>query len=196
MSRKSILAVAAIAALGTSTLVASDASAFGRGFGAGHVPAAFRLHRPFGSFKVVQRGYPIHCYIVGISCSGAPKGSHPPSWAKGHFPSLWFQGGGLGNMAAGQPSPASAQAAATPQPASQQPTAPTRQAAQQPVAPSRPTTAQQPAAPCSYLTKQYLSDGSVLFADLCTGEQAMATPAQAQNQVRAQVPMPAQTQPQ
>lgn len=44
------------------------------------------------------------------------------------------------------------------------------------------------AAPCNCLTKRYLDDGSVLFADLCTKEQAMATPdeirAQAQNVAR------------
>jgi hypothetical protein len=48
-----------------------------------------------------------------------------------------------------------------------------------------------PSAPCNCLTKRYLADGSVLFSDLCTKEQAMATPddlraqqqgAQAQNQ--------------
>jgi hypothetical protein len=48
-----------------------------------------------------------------------------------------------------------------------------------------------PSAPCNCLTKRYLGDGSVLFTDLCTKEQAMATPdelrgqqqgAQAQNQ--------------
>jgi hypothetical protein len=48
-----------------------------------------------------------------------------------------------------------------------------------------------PSAPCNCLTKRYLGDGSVLFTDLCTKEQAMAAPdelraqqqgAQAQNQ--------------
>jgi hypothetical protein len=33
-----------------------------------------------------------------------------------------------------------------------------------------------PSAPCNCLTKRYLADGSVLFTDLCTKEQAMATP--------------------
>jgi hypothetical protein len=32
------------------------------------------------------------------------------------------------------------------------------------------------AAPCNCLTKRYVDDGSVLFSDLCTKEQAMATP--------------------
>jgi hypothetical protein len=38
------------------------------------------------------------------------------------------------------------------------------------------------AAPCNCLTKHYLDDGSVLFSDLCTKEQAMATP----DELRAQ----------
>ena len=40
----------------------------------------------------------------------------------------------------------------------------------------------QAAAPCNCLTKRYLQDGSVLFTDLCTKEQAMATP----DELRAQ----------
>ena len=32
-----------------------------------------------------------------------------------------------------------------------------------------------PAAPCTCLTKQYLQDGSVLFKDLCTKEEALAS---------------------
>jgi hypothetical protein len=35
-----------------------------------------------------------------------------------------------------------------------------------------------PSAPCNCLTKRYLDDGSVLFADICTTEQAMATPSE------------------
>jgi hypothetical protein len=37
-----------------------------------------------------------------------------------------------------------------------------------------PTTPAQ--APCTCLTKRYLDDGSVLFTDVCTKEQALATP--------------------
>lgn len=37
-------------------------------------------------------------------------------------------------------------------------------------------------APCNCLSKRYLQDGSVLFTDLCTKEQAMATP----DELRAQ----------
>jgi hypothetical protein len=39
---------------------------------------------------------------------------------------------------------------------------------------SAPVVAQQPAEPCNCLTKQYLQDGSVLFSDICSKEQAMA----------------------
>jgi hypothetical protein len=47
---------------------------------------------------------------------------------------------------------------------------------------SAPVATQAPP-PCNCLTKQYLQDGSVLFADLCTKEQATATPAELQAQV-------------
>ena len=48
---------------------------------------------------------------------------------------------------------------------------------------SAPAVTQAPA-PCNCLTKQYLQDGSVLFTDLCTKEQAMATPAELQAQAQ------------
>jgi hypothetical protein len=38
------------------------------------------------------------------------------------------------------------------------------------------TVVAQPAAPCNCLTKQYLQDGSVLFTDICSKEQAMTAP--------------------
>jgi hypothetical protein len=43
-------------------------------------------------------------------------------------------------------------------------------------------------APCNCLTKQYLQDGSVLFTDLCTKEEAMATPAELQAQAQGVSP--------
>jgi hypothetical protein len=42
------------------------------------------------------------------------------------------------------------------------------------------------AAPCTCLTKRYLQDGSVLFTDVCTKEQAMATPDELKAQAQAQ----------
>ena len=45
-----------------------------------------------------------------------------------------------------------------------------------------------PSAPCNCLTKRYLDDGSVVFADLCTREQAMATPAELRAQAEGIVP--------
>jgi hypothetical protein len=41
------------------------------------------------------------------------------------------------------------------------------------------------AAPCTCLTKRYLDDGSVLFTDVCTKEQALATPAELKAQAQA-----------
>jgi hypothetical protein len=55
-------------------------------------------------------------------------------------------------------------------------------------APAVVTTTNAPAvvtAPCNCLTKQYLSDGSVLFQDICTKEAAMATPDELKAQAQA-----------
>ena len=46
----------------------------------------------------------------------------------------------------------------------------------------------QAAAPCNCLTKRYLDDGSVLFSDLCTKEQAMATPDELKAQAQGVAP--------
>jgi hypothetical protein len=43
-------------------------------------------------------------------------------------------------------------------------------------------------APCNCLTKQYLQDGTVLFTDLCTKEEAMATPDELRAQAQATPP--------
>lgn len=56
-----------------------------------------------------------------------------------------------------------------------------------PVASAPVATATTPA-PCNCLTKQYLQDGSVLFTDLCTKEEAMATPAELQAQAQGVSP--------
>jgi hypothetical protein len=45
-----------------------------------------------------------------------------------------------------------------------------------------------PAAPCSCLTKNYLTDGSVLFKDVCTKEAAMASPDELKEQVQGARP--------
>ena len=73
--------------------------------------------------------------------------------------------------------------------------APTPMVAQQPVmiprqpaaVQSQPVAAAAPAAaePASCLSKQYLNDGSALFRDNCTGEAAIATPAQLQAQAQS-----------
>ena len=43
-------------------------------------------------------------------------------------------------------------------------------------------------APCNCLTKRYLQDGSVLFKDLCTKEEAMATPEELRAQAQGVSP--------
>jgi hypothetical protein len=43
-------------------------------------------------------------------------------------------------------------------------------------------------APCTCLTKRYLQDGSVLFKDLCTKEEAMATPEELRAQAQGGSP--------
>lgn len=54
-------------------------------------------------------------------------------------------------------------------------------------------TVEAPTANCNCLTKQYQSDGSVIFRDVCTHEAAMAT--QADLQAQAQAAAQEQTQP-
>ena len=44
------------------------------------------------------------------------------------------------------------------------------------------------AAPCNCLTKQYLDDGSVLFTDICTKEEALATPDELRAQAQGVAP--------
>jgi hypothetical protein len=44
-------------------------------------------------------------------------------------------------------------------------------------------------APCTCLTKQYLDDGSVLFSDICTKEQALATVDELKAQAQALAPL-------
>jgi hypothetical protein len=53
---------------------------------------------------------------------------------------------------------------------------------------SAPVASASTPAPCNCLTKQYLQDGSVLFTDLCTKEEAMATPAELQAQAQGVSP--------
>jgi hypothetical protein len=43
--------------------------------------------------------------------------------------------------------------------------------------------------PCNCLTKQYLDDGSVLFSDICTKEQALATVDELKAQAQALAPL-------
>jgi hypothetical protein len=50
-----------------------------------------------------------------------------------------------------------------------------------------------PPGPCTCLTKQYTDDGSVLFSDICTKEQALATPDELKAQAQAQAPQRTQT---
>jgi hypothetical protein len=47
---------------------------------------------------------------------------------------------------------------------------------------------QRVAAPCNCLTKEYLPDGGILFKDLCTKEEAMATPDELKAQAQAPGP--------
>lgn len=60
----------------------------------------------------------------------------------------------------------------------------------EPVHVSRPVSVEAVASNCNCLTKQYQTDGSVLFRDVCTHEAAMATPddLKAQAQAAAQTP--------
>jgi hypothetical protein len=55
-----------------------------------------------------------------------------------------------------------------------------------------PVAAAPPVGNCNCLTKQYLEDGSVLFKDLCTKEEALASPDELKAQAQALVDPPAE----
>ena len=55
----------------------------------------------------------------------------------------------------------------------------------EPVHVTRPVTVEAPSAPCNCLTKQYQTDGSAIFRDVCTHEAAMATKEDLQAQAQA-----------
>ena len=63
----------------------------------------------------------------------------------------------------------------------------------EPVYVPRPVAVEAPAATCNCLTKQYQTDGSVIFRDVCTHEAAMATPDDLKAQAQAAAQQ--QTQP-
>jgi hypothetical protein len=53
---------------------------------------------------------------------------------------------------------------------------------------SAPVAAATAPAPCNCLTKRYLQDGSVLFKDICSKEEAMATPEELRAQAQGMSP--------
>jgi hypothetical protein len=155
--RTSIYALAAVAALGVTSLATSSAFALGgHGNGGMHGPVAahgpmgvsVKPHKPMVTGLVINKPVvtgiiikPKPPVITGIIINPKPNWHHH-NWCKWHFcgPN-WVVGAGVGVVATGVV--ASTPVAAAP-------------------------------APCTCLTKTYLQDGSVLFKDVCTTETAIA----------------------
>jgi hypothetical protein len=177
MSRKSILTLAAIAALGTSILAPVDAFAhgsFGRtagghsSMGMSHVgPAPSMGHVGRMTSASVGEGYRRNGEVFRPE-HRTPFWHHPfwhrdydhPFWHRDY--GRWFgHGGGVyGGIETVQGGGYSVGGS---------------------YQPSSGGTAAAPAAPCNCLTKQYLPDGSVLFQDICTREAATMPAAQQAN---------------
>jgi hypothetical protein len=151
-TRTSSYALAAVAALGIGALAPSSASA--------HVPHGpmglkFTPHGPMG--VAIKPHFPV---VTGIVIKPHPPivtgiiikpHPHPWNWCQWHYcgPHWPVYGSGVAVVGAGAGAVAPTPVAATPAPT------------------------------CTCLTKTYLQDGSVLFKDVCTSEQAVA-PAQSQ----------------
>jgi hypothetical protein len=170
-TRKSFLALATVTTLAAAALVPGSASARGfGGFGGGHFSGG-----QVGGFGGTHFGGGGHfgglAHFGGEHFGGEHFGGrrftgnhwdhgfhHPDRWTRcwadcygwhrPHYGVVWGGGGGGGGDDYGY--------------------------APQPVADPGP--AAQASAPCDCLTKKYLEDGSVLFTDTCTKEEALATP--------------------
>jgi hypothetical protein len=162
LSRSSLLAIAATAAIAISALATTDASAWGRygggfrgHFGFHNGPILNHFPYRFGHWGYGNRwGYGNHWgygnrWGYGYRWSYPRFGCFRFGWCYPHPRPIGY-GPGVGALAA-TAAPVAAPMATTP--------------VQQP-------TAQQP----NCLVKQYLPNGAVQFADVCTQEQAIAMP--------------------
>src|SRR5580704_9862546 len=162
LSRTSLLAIAATAAIAISALAPTNASAWGRGgFHEG-------FHGGFHAFHFGYRGgfynhFP--CRFGHWGFGGYRFGYGYRSWPHyGWWPRyrFWPRPIGYGAFGGGALATTAAPAAA----------------------PAATQTAQQP----NCLVKQYLPNGAVQFADMCTQEQAIAMPNGAPNAMPMQPP--------
>jgi len=181
MSRKTILALAAIAALGIAALAPTSASAFGHG-GGGHGGGGHFGGGHFGGGHMMSRG-PIGHHQTFNRIGHGPRGPHFARfdrgrghhfchfnhcgprigwWWRHHHHPYWVYP--VGGEAAVETEGAAAPAYS---------------------APAASNT-------CTCLTKSYLPDGSVMFKDVCTKEAAVATPDELKAQA-AGVPPAAET---
>jgi hypothetical protein len=162
MSRKIILTLVAVAALGASALVPTSASA--RGGHAGHHPGGHVGHHPGGHFGHHPGGHFGHHpggHFHARSHFGhfgrfghfwrfgrfSHHGHYAHYWNHGHY--RWWN-----RYHRSYGYPAAQSYAQTPQAA----------------------VPRAPAAPGNCLAKNYLADGTVVFRDLCTQEAAEGTP--------------------
>jgi hypothetical protein len=181
-TRTSIIALAAVAGLGAAALVPTSAAArgggFGHGGGSGHAPT---MHRAMGHSPVVHRPVvhrsahlPIksglHKLPIKSGLKPGPKfAKHGPHkhWCHHHhcYYPWWYVGPNY--VVDIEPE-----------------TAVVESVAASVAAPVQRTDN------CNCLTKQYLPDGAVLFTDVCTKEEALATPEQLKAQAQGPTPRP------
>jgi hypothetical protein len=188
MSRSSIFALAAVAALGATALAPSSALAFGRfggmggggfghggGMGMGHGPMGLSVHPggPMG-LSVHPRGpmgLSFHAHgPMGVIIHPIGVFPHPVGWIPKPGPHPWPPIGWCGwkHHHCGYPWPPVVIGGG-----GEVETGPVGVVGTTSAVVGGVPTAD---APCTCLTKTYLDDGSVLFKDICTKEAALATP--------------------
>jgi hypothetical protein len=198
ITRMSILAIAAAAGLGASVLMPTDAAARGFGGGGGgggfghgggmshgggfargpalrsmgHVPTMTRTaHLPIKSGLHKISKLPIKPGPTKFAKFSKP-GPHK-HWCHHHHCNPWFVDWHTPHYVVDVVEPATAVI---------EKTALVESVAAPVVAPV------QRGDTCTCLTKQYLPDGSVLFSDVCTKEEAMATPEELKAQAQGATP--------
>lgn len=147
-ARRSIFVLAALATLGAAALAPTGASAHGFG---GHIGGGIHVGGHIGGIHVGGHIGGIHVGGVRVGVHGVWPGHPICGWGCNPHPVWprygWRERVRVGGVVAGAPSVAV------------------------------PTTVAAPVAPANCLTKRELPDGSALFRDRCTQEQAESPPA-------------------
>jgi hypothetical protein len=180
LTRTSIIALVAVAGLGATALVPTSAAARGGGFGHGggfsHGPS---MHRAVSHGPIVHRSVARMPIKSGLHKVSIKPGLKPGLQFAKHWPHKhphWCHHHNCGPWYVGWHTPHYVVDVVEPQ------TAVIERVAAPLTSPIQRTDT------CNCLTKQYLPDGSVLFADVCTKEEAMATPEELKAQAQGATP--------